>query len=139
LELNRKDRQRKQANDVIAVLADWWPYAFSVFEGRRQPLKLGIHDEILIAANGAITAAELANALRHYCNNVGYLRANFAGSARVDLNGELAGKVTADEAKHAAAILAQRTGRKPKPVQLAPNLAGPKRIASAAARKAAAS
>jgi ProP effector len=112
-----KTRSRKQADDLIAVLADLWPYCFSVFERRRRPLKLNIHDDILVAAHGAITADELKLALRHYANNQFYLRACVEGAARIDLDGELAGCVTADEAAHAGQRLVQYRARTPKPAR----------------------
>lgn len=110
-----KQIKRTQARDVIDALASFWPHAFSVFERRRQPLKLGIHDDILSASKGAITVAELKLALRFYCANPHYLRACSEGALRVDLDGEPAGRVTADEAKHAAERLAQYARRTPKP------------------------
>jgi ProP effector len=102
---SRKLRQRKLANDTIEVLADLWPYAFSI-AGPRQPLKHGIHLDILAAAKGAITSSELKVGLRFYCGSVSYLRSCINGAARVDLNGEAVGKVTSDEAAYASEKLA---------------------------------
>ena len=141
---NSKDRRHKQADDLIAVLAEWWPRAFSVFERRRKPLKLGIHDDILAAAKGAISPDELKIALRFFCANVCYLRACVEGAARIDLDGEAAGCVSADEAAHAGQRLAQYRTRKPRPARPAPKPAEPTTRpitlsdlrASAAARKA---
>ena len=112
---NSKQRKLTQAREVIAVLADLWPHCFAVFEDRRRPLKVGIHHDILAAGKGAIAAAELALALRRYCANPHYLRACTEGAARIGLDGEPAGSVTADEAAHAAERLEQYARRIPKP------------------------
>ena len=112
----RQLKRAQAARDLIAVIAEWWPRAFSVFEQRRRPLKLRVHDDVLRVSKGAITPPELANALRRYCANPGYLRAcTEVGAARIDLDGEVVGYVTADEAKHAAERLEQYARRTPKP------------------------
>jgi sRNA-binding protein len=75
------------------------PGLLSVFQQRRKPLKLGIHNDIMAALNGAITPKECATAMRVYCGNGGYLRACKVGAQRIDLNGEVAGHVTVEEAE----------------------------------------
>ncbi|HKD93045.1 MAG TPA: ProQ/FinO family protein [Terriglobales bacterium] len=143
--VNSKERRVKQADDLITVLADLWPHAFSVFERDRKPLRLGIHHDILAAAKGAISPDELKIALRFYCANGRYLRACVEGAARIDLDGEAAGSVSADEAAHAGQRLAQYRARRSKPAPTASKPVKPiKRPitladlrASAAARKAA--
>jgi ProP effector len=115
-----KQRKVKAARDVIAVLADLWPNCFAVFERRRRPLKLVIHRDVLVAAKGAIGSLELANALRRYCGNPGYLRSCVEGAPRIDLDGAPAGRVTADEAAFAAERLAQYAARRPAKPRLAP-------------------
>jgi hypothetical protein len=99
------------AHDTITALADLFPNCFYVFEQRRQPLKLGIRDDVLAALNGAITLKEAAVALRIYCGNSGYLKACKEGAPRIDLNGEVAGHVSAQEADNAKQRLAQRPRR----------------------------
>ena len=39
-----------KARAIIELLAERWPAAFSVFERRRRPLKVGVHVDILAAA-----------------------------------------------------------------------------------------
>ena len=58
---------------AIALLAELYPRCFSVYEGRRHPLKLGIHLDIQAALAGAITPLELHRALGAYCSNEVYL------------------------------------------------------------------
>jgi ProP effector len=99
-------RRNLAADAAIALLAETWPACFSVYEGRRKPLKLGIHQDVLAALEGAITPKELKNALRHYTGNRCYLRRSIAGAARIDLDGNPAGTITAEEAVAAATKMA---------------------------------
>jgi hypothetical protein len=101
-------KRAQQASEVIAVLADLWPAAFSVFEGRRKPLKVGIDRDIIEAANGAITTTELRLGLSYYVGNAGYLSACTEGVDRINLYGEPAGRVSHEEATHSAEVLARR-------------------------------
>jgi ProP effector len=73
-----------------------------LYEPRRRPLKLGIHHDLLALDCDAKT---LRAALGKYTNNPGYLRNCQTGTPRIDLNGDVAGEVTADEAAHAKAQL----------------------------------
>src|SRR5262245_42560137 len=91
---------------VIALLAERYPKCFLVYEGRRRPLKIGIHRDIKAALDGAITPAELHKALGIYCSNPAYLDHTRTGAWRLDLDGNPAGVVTADEEAHAKATLA---------------------------------
>jgi len=91
---------------VIALLAETFPKCFSVYQGRRRPLKLKIHLDIQAALDGAITPAELHKALGIYCSNPAYLSHTRTGAWRLDLDGKAAGVVTADEEAHAEATLA---------------------------------
>jgi hypothetical protein len=100
------------AHDTIVALAELFPQCFAVFEQHRQPLKVGIHLDLLAKLNGAITSKECANALRLYCSNGFYLRQCIEGAPRVDLNGEVAGHVTAEEAANAKQRLAQRQAKR---------------------------
>jgi len=94
------------ATAAIALLAELYPKCFSVYEGRRRPLKIGIHKDILAAVDGALTPLELSRALGIYCSNPAYLGHTRKGAWRLDLDGNPAGTVTADEEAHAKATLA---------------------------------
>jgi ProP effector len=96
---------------LIGVLAERFPAAFAVNPGYRQPLKLGIHLDILAQLSDTIAPRDLSVALRIYVSNVKYLKALVAGAERVDINGTPAGKVTADEAAHARQQLAQQRAK----------------------------
>jgi len=98
---------------VIALLAEMFPKCFSVYQGRRRPLKLKIHLDIQAGLGGAITPTELHKALGVYCANDAYLRSSQEGAQRIDLDGNPAGIVTAEEAQDARARLAGRKAPKP--------------------------
>jgi ProP effector len=122
---------------VIALLAETFPRCFSVYEGRRRPLKIGIHKDILAAVDGALTLPELSKALRVHCANGAYLHSSREGAQRTDLDGNPAGIVTAEESQRAKARLAARKAFKPTTSELP----APKRLslsdlkAAALARK----
>src|SRR5579862_9472275 len=90
------------AGNVIKLLAERWPRAFAVRESKRRPLKVGIHADLLAALDGAMTAADLGDALGDYTKSSGYIRRiTRAGAERIDLDGAPAGEVTPEEANQA--------------------------------------
>ena len=91
-----------KADAALALLCERWPKCFFMFQGRRLPLKIGIHTDI---PDGLIEPKILRLAFRLYVNNPGYLNAMRLGAARVDLNGEVAGTVGENDAKNAQARL----------------------------------
>jgi ProP effector len=100
------------AYDAIGVLADLFPKCFSLFQGHRRPLKIGIHADVVNTLAGAITAKETSLALAIYCGNHGYLKACCkAGAPRIDLQGGVAGQVTADEVTNARERLMQQRAK----------------------------
>jgi ProP effector len=114
---NSKD-QRAKADANIVLLEKLWPKCFAVYEKRRQPLKIGIRDDIVaqLQKNGRkVNADALAITLRRYVNNYAYLRKVKTGAGRIDLNGKAAGTVTAEQAADAARRLAGRKTTKPSP------------------------
>jgi ProP effector len=86
---------------IIAELAERFPNAFFLFEKRRRPLKIGIFDDILARLDGAIEPGELEVGLSFYCNNWAYLKNCDEGIARVDLDGQPCGAVSAADAEYA--------------------------------------
>lgn len=114
-EPSTRSRKIEQATETIAILAEWFPAAFTVYERRRRPLKLGIDRDLITATAGAITVRELKAALRLYCGNEGYLRACCEGTPRIDLQGIPAGTVTSADMANArqrlAAVKAARTAK----------------------------
>src|SRR5262249_39090219 len=85
------------------ALAARFPECFAVPDTRRRPLKVGIDTDILAALSGTIRRTELIRALAMYCSSDGYLERVLAGAWRVDLEGNPAGVVTAEDERHAKA------------------------------------
>ena len=110
---------RSPADTIIMRLAGRFPACFHVYQGRRKPLKIGIHEDIRAALNGEIAPEDLGASLRRYTSNDVYLDNLRTGTARIDLNGKPAGLVTTKEALFAQKILdrrkKQRAARKKPP------------------------
>jgi ProP effector len=121
---------------ALALLCEAFPKAFSVFEQRRKPLKIGIRQDLLVRLDGGLTEIELRQVLRAYTGNRRYRERLLAGAPRFDLDGNPAGMVTAEEEadarKKLAAIEANVTAQKE--LQKAPQ---PKRDGLAELRAAA--
>ena len=94
-------------NAALARLAEAFPQTFVLEKYRpHRPLKVGIAVDIP-ARCPALTRRELGAALSAYAQRVMYLQGLVAGAARVDLDGNPAGEVTARDAEYAAAKLAE--------------------------------
>lgn len=102
---------------TIEMLARRWPKCFSVYQGRRRPLKIGIYNDLLTALGDGISPQVLSLALRVYTVNHCYRGQLKLGAVRVDLNGDPAGVVTADQVPQ----IKKKPARAPKPV--APTMA----------------
>jgi ProP effector len=100
---------------VLELLCAQFPRCFFHDEARRQPLKVGIHNDVLLALGDAVTPSELARALQIYVNNRIYQSRLRPGATRIDLNGEPAGTVTAGEAAFARAKERARKEQRPTP------------------------
>lgn len=137
--MRRTSNQKTAA--VLELLAEAWPACFSIYEGRRKPLKIGVRDDILARVAGAIRPRELSRALSVYCASPGYLRSFKVGAERVDLDGNPTSIITVEEAAHATAKLARRRKRtaaaeQPAPPPPPPRLTLADLRTSAAVRKA---
>jgi len=90
----------KQDIDVaLARLTEAFPQTFVLEKYRpHRPLKVGIAADIP-ARCPAVERRVLSVALRVYARRVMYLRGLVAGAARVDLDGNACGEVTARDAK----------------------------------------
>ena len=84
---------------ALNVLIERYPLCFFGLEDMRKPIKRGILHDLL--ATGVLPASDLAQVLRYYCGNAGYLRVSIAGASRIDLEGNVDGEVTAAQAAHA--------------------------------------
>ena len=81
--------------------SSWQRSRFVLARDRKRPLKIGIHRD-LTAAIPEVPPKRLRAALGWYAGNWAYLKNMTAGAARIDLNGQSAGEVTAEEAAAAA-------------------------------------
>ena len=77
----------------------------AVFAGRFEPLKVGVHLDL--AERSPATPMEIGAALRVHCRSMAYLRRIRAGADRRDLDGNVCGVVTAEEAALAKADIAR--------------------------------
>jgi sRNA-binding protein len=91
---------------LLGLWLELFPRCFTRF--RRRPLKIGIHNDIIDRV-GELGAVELKSAMRCYCGQRVYLMACTEGATRIDLDGNAAGIVTAEEAAHAKAALDRLT------------------------------
>ena len=91
------------ASAVLELLCAQFPRCFFHDEARRQPVKVGIHNDVLLALGDAVTPSELARALQIYVNNRIYQSRLRLGGTRIDLNGEPGGTVTVGQAAFARA------------------------------------
>ena len=96
-------------HEGIAQLTELYP---NCFRQPRQPLKIGIHDDI-IAQRPELRPSLIASALKTYTRSLGYLETLTVGAARIDLEGNPVGTVTAadeEDAKRKIAKAAKRAG-----------------------------
>ena len=98
---------KQDIDTALALLTEAFPQTFVLEKYRpHRPLKVGIAADIP-ARCPAVERRVLSAALSAYARRVMYLRALVAGAARVDLDGNPAGEVTAGDAEYAAAKLAE--------------------------------
>jgi ProP effector len=103
---------KQDPNVVLAHLVERFPATFVLEKYRpHRPLKVGITTDIRRRCP-EVKSRMLALTLHFYTGRLMYLQGTVAGTARIDLDGNPAGEVTARDAAHAAArvanIMAQR-------------------------------
>jgi len=107
---------KQDINATLARLAEAFPQTFVLEKHRpHRPLKVGIGIDLRTRCP-ELDPPALRKALGAYTKRVMYLEAMVAGAARLDLDGNPAGEVTAGEAEHAvfklANLMAARTRRR---------------------------
>jgi len=100
LPLPRASRQRRRDNPT-ALLTELRRIAPATFRDPPVPLAIGIRQQITARLDSQFRPREVARALRHWCRQSTYQRALVTGAARIDLDGQIRGVVTEDEAVHA--------------------------------------
>jgi ProP effector len=87
---------------TIGLLQKHYPLAFPKKPAAKIPLKIGIHQDLLSDAEKlGISAEDIRAALKIWCKGKRYAECMEAGVARVDLQGQVAGYVSKDEASYA--------------------------------------
>ena len=94
---------------TISRLQKQFPQAFPKKPAPKLPLKLGIHKDLYAQAEALkLTQAEIKEAVKTWCQGSRYWACMTEGAARLDLNGEPAGEVTAEDAQHAKQLANRR-------------------------------
>ena len=111
--------------EILTFLAECFPHAL-VREQHlpHKPLKIGIDADVAERCP-AVSRIERSVLLHYYCKRTMYLSACVEGALRVDLDGNPAGTVSAADAEHAAAKLAEALAKREA-----------RRVAARAARRA---
>ena len=100
-----KTARRARIAATIELLCDRFPETFSRREP--QPLKVGVHADLLAALDGMVEPRDLKSALAGYTSSARYLRTLSAGASRIDLDGKPAGTVAPEVEAVAKAKLAE--------------------------------
>lgn len=97
---------------TISRLQRKFPKAFPKKPAAKVPLKLGVHEELLGQAEAlGLPAEDITLAIKTWCQGARYWACLVENAARVSLDGEAVGVVTAVEAKRARQLAhRQRTG-----------------------------
>lgn len=111
----RQAPREKRETDVdpvliaISRLQRQFPKAFPKKPAAKVPLKLGVLEDLQQHAKALqLTAEEIKVAVKTWCDGRRYWDSMVEAAARVDLNGEPAGAVTANEAQHAKRMASRR-------------------------------
>jgi ProP effector len=96
---------------VLELLCARFPRTFARDPAGRVPLKRGIDRDLVARLDGAVSRSALKRALGAYTADPGYHTKLIEGAARIDLDGNAAGTVTAGEAAYAL---------RPKPAKVEP-------------------
>jgi ProP effector len=92
-------------------LAERYPACFNLVGHERQPIKIGIGDE-LAALDTGLTPLQLRRALATYIRHSGYQCNIREGVSRIGLDGMPVGVITVEEAAHAKKMLAKLTAKR---------------------------
>ncbi|SNY96605.1 ProQ/FINO family protein [Halomonas sp. hl-4] len=107
-----------------ALLTQWYQrYPKAFFKGHTQPLKVGIHQDL--AEREPWSGKLIRRALANYVNLPRYIKSVREGAVRIDLDGNEAGVVDSEAARHAAEKRAQQASASPNERPQAPKGANP--------------
>ena len=92
--ISEKQKRRRQ---LMLALTTLFPQCFASEASKKKPLKIGIRDDISEKFPG-ISKREISRILHHYTQKSLYLRKIKANADRFDLDGNVCGKITKNEA-----------------------------------------
>ncbi|WP_255611749.1 ProQ/FINO family protein [Marinobacterium arenosum] len=94
-----KSKSKNRAANMAALqqLMDAYPSVFD--RNNMRPLKIGIQEDLI--ADEKVAKNKIKRALASYVRSLNYIRSIREGVERIDINGQPAGLVTAEEALHA--------------------------------------
>jgi ProP effector len=88
-------------DQILELLCERFPGAFTRDPAGRVPLKRRIDRDLVARLDGAVSRSAIKRALGVYTAGPKYRAKLIAGAARIDLDGNAAGAVTAGEAAYA--------------------------------------
>jgi len=108
--LQRIPRGRFWTHEGVDQLATLYPLCFFREHELRQPLKIGIREDI-IAQHPELQPSVIVSALQNYTRCVPYWSTLKAGAARIDLDGNVVGQVTLENEQAAKVKIAKAERR----------------------------
>ncbi|MDR5741112.1 MULTISPECIES: ProQ/FinO family protein [unclassified Caballeronia] len=109
------DAQQRPVDPVVHAIGKLqrrFPVAFPKNPAPKVPLKVGVIDDLLQRASDiGLTDAEIRNAIKVWCRGARYWSSLVEGAARVDLDGNPTGNVSAADAGRARQLEARRSAR----------------------------
>ncbi|WP_240538763.1 ProQ/FINO family protein [Halomonas sp. SH5A2] len=100
LDVSAQGEPKPEPPSPHALLAQWYKrYPQAFFKGHTQPLKVGIHHDL--AEREPWSGKLIRRALANYVNLPRYIKSVREGATRIDLEGNEAGVVDAEAARHA--------------------------------------
>ncbi|WP_244818319.1 ProQ/FinO family protein [Caballeronia sp. Lep1P3] len=97
---------------AIGRLQQRFPLAFSKNPAPKLPLKVGVIDDLLAKASDiGLTETEIRDAIKVWCRGARYWSCLVEGAARVDLDGNPTGNVSAADAGRARRLKAKGSAR----------------------------
>jgi sRNA-binding protein len=101
--------QYQDHNEVIQLLSELYPKCFFANPQQRRPLKHRIIDDIEQADDPRLAGFDVSAAINWYEGHIGYDYAcSQAGTVRLNLDGNVIGKVTLSEAQEAQEHIASK-------------------------------
>lgn len=112
VDVSSQEDSKPEPPSPHALLEQWYKrYPQAFFKGHTQPLKVGIHHDL--AEREPWSGKLIRRALANYVNLPRYIKSVREGAKRIDLEGNEAGVVDAEAARHATEKRAQKAPTTP--------------------------